>query len=45
MDFIHKGVNTGPAQLSWFGDKDTNGGTKNRDSVTSPNAKEISLFS
>jgi hypothetical protein len=34
MDFIHKGVNMGPAQLSWFGDMVTNGGLKIRDSVT-----------
>ena len=44
MDFIHKGVNLEPAQLSWFGDKVTNGGTKNHDSVTSHKAKEIFLF-
>lgn len=45
MDFTHKGVTIGPGQLSWFGDKIMNGGTKNRDSVTSHKAKEIFLFS
>jgi len=45
MDCIHKGVYIGPAQLSWFGDKVTNCGLKNHDSVTSHKAKKMFLFS
>jgi len=45
MDVIPKGVNVRPGQLSWFGDRVMNGGTENRESVTSHKAKEIFLFS